>query len=308
MSAETLRRKYTRDFARMSKYSHAFAWCVLAGYVLQGIVAVLAGSLLLSLPFHWALAPAIILLVVFIGTRFRALNNIIHECSHATFSSTRTLDTKIGKLCAVFLFSSFSDYRDEHLSHHAHLGDYDRDLDLQGIKDLNLHEPLSRGVIARHVLTPFFGRHLPYYLNLDVSIRDGAYWLIAKFALLFFISALTILFPLTLVLFVLLPFVLVYSALNYWADCFDHAGIVDLDDELHASRNIIAPKLVRAVFFPRSDCFHLVHHLFPHVPSPHLEASHKILVEEPAYRACRNAVSGRDLESGWESPATHAAE
>lgn len=299
MTAKTIRQKYASEFARMDRYSIVFSWIIVLGYVLQIALATLAGGLLLYLPFSWILPPVAALIMLFIGTRFRGLNNIIHECSHATFCAERAVNTTIGKFCAAILFNSFSDYRDEHLSHHAHLGDYDHDLDLQSIKDLKLHEPLSTRVILRHVMTPFLGRHLPYYLALRFSLRDGEGWLIFKGALLSALVALIVLFPLTLVLFIILPFVLVYSTLNYWADCLDHAGIVASHDDLYASRNILAPLLLRSLFFPRSDCFHLVHHLFPNVPSQHLEASHKVLVHEPAYRACSNAVLARDLDKGW---------
>ena len=33
---------------------------------------------------------------------------------------------RIGKLCATLTLGSFTDYRDEHLTHHMYLGDYAR--------------------------------------------------------------------------------------------------------------------------------------------------------------------------------------
>ena len=296
MSANSLRQKYNRQFARMDKYSTAFAWFVVLSYIAQILLAVAAGAYLITLSFSGALLVGVALIMLFIGTRFRGLNNIIHECSHATFSAERSANTSIGNFCAMLLLSSFSDYRDEHLSHHAHLGDYDHDMDLQGIKDLKLHEPLTTRVFVRHLITPILGRHLPYYLNLNFSKRDGVSWVIAKAIFLFLIAVLLVLFPITTVTFLVLPYVLVYSALNYWADCMDHAGIVASPDDLQASRNILAPKLLRSLFFPRNDCFHLVHHLFPQIPASHLEASHNALLQEPSYRMSSNAVRTRDLQ------------
>lgn len=300
MSAKILRQKYNIKFARMDRYSSTYAWLIVFGYLLQVALAILAGGALLSLPFGWFLPPVAVVVMLFIGTRFRGLNNIIHECSHSTFSSERATNMKIGKFCAVVLFSSFSDYRDEHLTHHAHLGDYDHDMDLQGIKDLRLHDPLSKRVILRHLVTPLLGWHLPYYLNLNFSARDGRNWVISKAILLLTLSALTFLFPLTVMIFVVLPFTFFYSALNYWADCLDHAGIVASNDDLHSSRNVLASPLLRSLFFPRNDCYHLVHHLFPHVPARFLEASHKVLAQDFLYSTCSNAVSTRDLNRTWE--------
>ena len=308
MSANTLRKKYMRGFAKMDKYSRAVAWLIVAGYLTQIAVSVAAGAYLLSQPLTWISGLVAALLMLFIGTRMRGLNNIIHECSHSAFSADRSDNVVIGKLCAALLFNSFHDYRDEHLSHHSYLGDYDRDMDLHGIEDLKLHEPLSARVVLRHLVTPFIGRHLPYYLGLNFSNRDGVPFLFIKALVLFAVSTSALFFPLTTVLFVVLPFVLIYSALNYWADCLDHAGIVAAQDDLYASRNVLAPRMLRGLFFPRSDCFHLVHHLFPHIPSRHLESSHKVLMSDVLYRSNPHAVLGRDRVDVWPEETKIAAE
>ena len=302
MSAIMLRQKYNRKFARMAKYPTHVAYLIVLAYVAQILGAVAAGSYLLSFEYGWPTPIVAFALMVFIGTRMRGLNNIIHECSHATFTNDRSQNTLIGKFCAVLLFNSFSDYRDEHLTHHAHLGDYDHDRDLQGIQGLKLHEPLSARVILRHIVTPLIGRHLPYYLNLNLSARDGMLSMFLKGLVLFIVAACVLLFPVITLLFIIMPFTLFYSALNYWADCLDHAGIVSSGDDLDASRNILAPRLIRRLFFPRNDCFHLVHHLFPHVPARHLETSHKVLELDEDYSCLPNAVQVREPSGHW----THA--
>lgn len=303
MSAKILREKYTRSFVGLDKYARSTAWLILAGYLLQIFSAIGIGAFLLSLPASLWSAGGIALAMVFIGTRLRGLNNIIHECSHATFSSHRADNARVGKICAALLFNSFSAYRHEHLSHHAHLGDYEHDLDLQGIEGLKLHEDLSWKVVLRHVSTPLLGRHLPYYLGLNMSAEDGPRFQALKYGILGAAAAFTAMFPLTGFLLVIVPFVFVYSALNYWADCLDHAGIVDTGDDLTASRNILAPSVLRWLFFPRNDCYHLVHHLFPHIPARHLGASHEILTEDAVYAAQPNAVRGVSVKGEILIPA-----
>lgn len=303
MSAKLLRAKYTRQFVGMDKYSRSMAWFILASYLFQILLAVIGGALLIGVPLSIFSGLGIAVLMLFIGTRLRGLNNIIHECSHATFSVERADNAKIGKVCAALLFNSFTAYRDEHLSHHAHLGDYDHDMDLQGIKDLKLHEPLSLRVVLRHALTPLVGRHLPYYLGLNMSAQDGPVFQAMKYAVLAAALVFTAFFPITGIVFVIAPFVFVYSALNYWADCLDHAGIVATGDDLTASRNILAPSVLRWLFFPRNDCYHLVHHLFPHIPARHLGRSHSLLTEDELYAAQRNAVSRRDASDEVMYPA-----
>lgn len=292
MSAKRLREKYTRKFHGLDKYARSTAWLILTSYLVQIAAAAAFGAYLLSLSFNGWVATGIALLMLFIGTRLRGLNNIIHECSHATFSAERADNARIGKICAALLFNSFSAYRDEHLSHHAHLGDYDHDLDLQGIEDLKLHEPLTTKVVLRHAITPLIGRHLPYYLGLNMSTEDGKAYQVLKFGVLVAALVFTAVFPLTGLLFLVLPFVFVYSALNYWADCLDHAGIVATGDDLTASRNILAPGPLRWMFFPRNDCYHLVHHLFPHIPARYLGQSHALLTSDALYAAQPNAVRG----------------
>lgn len=294
MSAKQLRARYTRKFVGMDKYARVTAWFILVSFLFQIIAAAALGAILLSYPLSGWTGAGIAVLMLFVGTRMRGLNNIIHECSHATFSNVRVDNARIGKICAALLFNSFSAYRDEHLSHHAHLGDYEHDLDLQGIEGLKLHEDLSPMVVLRHFVTPLVGRHLPYYLGLNMSAQDGPAFQWMKVAVLTLVLLFTAFFPLTGLLFIILPFVLVYSALNYWADCLDHAGIVATGDDLTASRNILAPGVLRWLFFPRNDCYHLVHHLFPHIPARHLGASHELLTKDAIYAAQPNAVRGHN--------------
>lgn len=290
MSAQLLRERYMQKFAGMAKYSAQYAWGILAFYILQITISIAIGAYLFGLPLTLWSGLGIGLLMLFIGTRMRGLNNIIHECSHATFCTDRQGNKQIGKICAALLFTSFEDYRDEHLSHHAHLGDYDHDMDLQGIRDLKLHQPLTTAVFLRHLATPLIGRHLPYYLGLNMKARDGAAFQALKYAVLIAAAVFTLAYPITGGLLLIAPFVFVYSALNYWADCLDHAGIVASGDDLEASRNILAPGLMRWLFFPRNDCYHLVHHLFPHIPARHLGKTHAKLMDDDLYAVRPNAA------------------
>jgi fatty acid desaturase len=300
MSGDLLRAKYNKRFHGLSKHSDVVGWSLVLMFLGQIALSVYLGHLLLESGQGVWIVVGTLALMLFIGTRFRALNNIVHECSHATFCASRNQNVMIGRLCSAVTMGCFAEYRDKHLSHHAHLGDYESDLDLQGIEDLKLHEPLDRKTILRHIVTPLLGRHLPYYLHLNRSSRDGRGFVALKVGLLVGVLALTWVAPLTSLLFVVAPFVLVYSALNYWADCMDHAGLIHGEDELGQSRNILAPKPLALLFFPRHDGYHLVHHLFPHVPARHLAATHEVLLADEVYSARSNAVDG--VRSLLETP------
>lgn len=285
MSGYNVRKHFMKDFHGLTKQSRLAAAMIVVSYIGQTLGAMALGYWLLQVPLTWGIGVALAMIMLFIATRLRGFNNIVHECSHATFSSHRGDNTVLGSICASLVLSCFKTYRDEHMTHHQHLGDYDKDMDLQGIRDLRLEEPLSVKTVFRHIMTPLVGLHLPYYLNINLSGRDGyGYWLL-KVAII--IAALTVLVvdPKAGLVLVWIPFVVMYSALNYWTDCVDHAGLIESGDELEASRNFLLPKPVQPLLFPRSDCYHLVHHLFPSVPSQHFEECHNKLLTHPAYVA-----------------------
>ncbi len=290
MSGQFIRERFMRRFVGMSKYSRLTAWLLVLSYLAQVVAGIVAGHYMVSLPLSGVNVPLMVLISVFIATRLRGLNNIVHECTHSTFSEHRGDNLLLGRLCASILAKCFEDYKDDHLSHHAHLGDYEHDRELGIIEKFRLHDPLTVSTIFRHVATPLLGRHLMTYSGVNMSARDGAAFLWLKILLLFSIGIFTLFAPYTAIFFVLLPLFYTFPTLNFWTDCLDHAGLVGADDELNASRNVLAPLPLRLLFFPRNDCYHLVHHLFPQVPARHLDAAHEQLIQDPSYRNAPHGI------------------
>lgn len=290
MSGQLVRQKFMRQFVGMPKYSRWTAWLLVFFYLVQALVGIFVGHYLLSFPLSGLTVGLMILTSLFIGTRLRGLNNIVHECTHSTFSDYRSDNELVGKFCSSLLTGCYKQYKADHLSHHAHLGNYDQDRELAAIEKFRLHDPLSTSTILRHIATPLLGRHLKMYSGINLSGGDGAFFLGLKIVLLITISLFAIFYPYTAIFFVLLPLFYIFPTLNFWTDCLDHAGIVGAEDELEASRNVLAPLPLRLLLFPRNDCFHLVHHLFPQVPARHLETAHELLSEDTMYRNQRQAV------------------
>ena len=283
MSYKIIRKIYMKSFRNFDKNTHITSSIILGSYIVQIIILIAIGAYLLST--QTVLAYFGVGFIAFIiATRLRGLNNIVHECTHFTFANNRIDNMVLGSIAAAMILQSFTAYRKEHLTHHAHLGDYEKDLDIQGIQAYHLEDELTWKTIARHVLTPVFGLHLPGYLSVDLSANDGVRYAIQKIGLI----SITLIFayfnPQAAVFLVIVPFLWVFTAINYWTDCIDHGGIIGSDDELEASRNMILPKLLRVIFFPRNDCYHLIHHLFPNVPAQHLNTCHDLLLENDAYR------------------------
>ncbi len=284
MSGQYVRRQFMSSFKLLQKQGRGQAIVIVAFYIAQVLACVALGTWLLQGPITWGTGIAVGVLVFLIATRLRGFNNIIHECSHYTFSNTRDDNRVLGSVCAALILGSFRDYRDEHLTHHAHLGDYDKDMDLHGIQALHLEAPLTPKTVLRHIATPFLGLHFPYYLNPNFSSKDGLVYWILKMSLVGAAMVFLLVDPLAALIMVWLPHLWVFTALNYWTDCIDHGGLVEAGEELESSRNFIVPQPIRAILFPRNDCFHLVHHLFPQIPARHLESCHHKLLENPVYR------------------------
>lgn len=293
MSGQSLRRKYILRFFGMARYSRSIAWTIVCAYFGLILASIWFGHYLLSLPASAWTVVMMVATAVFIGTRLRGINNIVHECCHSTFSEDRQDNVLIGRVCASTLMKTFRKYRDDHLSHHANNGDYESDAEFAVIQKFRLHDPLNWRTITRHIITPVLGRHLRAYTGINLSADDGRFFVFFKLALLALIVAFTVFAPLTSLTFVIVPLFYIYPTLNFWTDCLDHAGLVGANDEIESSRNVLAPSLVRLLFFPRNDSYHLVHHLFPQIPARHLDFAHRELCKDPNYRSQHTAVRMR---------------
>ncbi|WP_333814397.1 fatty acid desaturase family protein [Tabrizicola sp.] len=278
----------------MTRYTRFVAWSIVATYIGLVLGSILLGTYLLSLPLSVATVVAMAATAAFIGTRLRGINNIVHECSHATFAEQRQDNVMIGRFCTAILLKSFRKYRDDHLSHHANNGDYEHDAEFALIEKFGLHDPISPRTILRHVIVPLTGRHLPLYTGINLSAEDGRFFQGLKLLLLALMAVFLFLNPLAALVFVILPVFYIYPTFNFWTDCLDHAGLVGAEDELEASRNVLAPAPVRLLFFPRNDSYHLVHHLFPQIPARHLHLAHEELSRDPSYRRLPSAVRAHD--------------
>jgi fatty acid desaturase len=285
MSGHAVRQQFVKEFRNLRGHSRLISGMIVASYVLQTISAMGVGYWLLQQPLTFLTGLGLAVVMFFIGTRLRGFNNIVHECSHFTFTLRREDNVLLGSICASMVLGSFRDYRDEHMTHHAHCGDYDKDLDLQGIRDFKLEAPLTPRTILRHALTPLLGLHLRQYVSVNLSARDGEPYRVLKIGLIAAAVVFLVLDPLAALLLVWVPFLWVYTAINFWTDCIDHGGIVGTEDDLESSRNFIVPKQIRVILFPRNDCYHLIHHLFPQAPARHLVECHEKLLTNPDYRA-----------------------
>jgi fatty acid desaturase len=305
MSAKDVRRAFRHEFKDLSRHGLWAAGTVFAGYLLAIAGSIALAAVLIADPGVWTV-PAVSALALFVATRLRGLNNIVHECSHYTFTQSIRANVMFGRIAAVVLLGGFRKYEREHATHHTFLGDHEQDKDFENLQVFRIDAPVTWSSLLRHLLTPILGLHLRRYFPVDLSFEDGRAVGLAKLGVLAAVAAGVWLAPVTTVAMVLVPYLYLLTAINYWNDCVDHAGLIAEADDLYASRNLILPRPLRWLLFPRNDCFHLVHHLFPSVPVQHLPACHQRLLSAPAYAALshhpRFPKSDTTGMVGWSAP------
>jgi fatty acid desaturase len=231
--------------------------------------------------------------VFWIGTRFRALANMMHECAHGILVPVGRHNRMLGHLLGVIDFTAFERYVLEHRTHHVYLGDSEKDLDFAPRARFRFAEPIT-GHGLRHLLTPLFLLHMPYYLRPVLFDRSDA--LVTRIGRLGYLAGLACLAHFVIgwpgiALYFVLPYATTYQMMRYWSDAADHAGVVAASDEFERTRNHALPwGVLNAIIFPRSDAFHLIHHLFPNVPTHHYADVHQVLLRDPRYAARRHRL------------------
>jgi fatty acid desaturase len=227
--------------------------------------------------------------VLWIGTRMRALGNMMHECSHGIFVQSPAANLSLGHLLAALDLSSFTEYSAQHNSHHAHLGDPDRDLDFRSrlfllakkksfssILNILLMSVLLVPLWLRILRPVFWARHAPVWSHF---VRLG----------LLFASVLACIHSnsrsITL-LYVVVPYLTAYQWMKLFSDACDHLFITGSTDPNDRSRNhLFRSTFLNKLLFPRNDGFHLVHHLFPTLPTRCYPETHLRLMKNPWYCA-----------------------
>lgn len=260
------------------------AFCILALCVGVPVFSGVSYYLLcLEFSGFWVLYP---LMLFFLGTRFRALNNASHECCHGSFCVVRQLNDFFGEVFAVFELSSFAVVRREHLTHHRYLGDLEKDLDLSGLASYGLERYLNRNILFEHLRRALLldGLRLPVSLCF-FDLCSPLWAKICRFFFVFMLMGLAISFPVFFGLLVFLPYFYAFQIHKYLMDVIDHGGLIGNVSKYDKTRNfLVSNKFMSWLFLPRNDGYHLVHHLYPSLSVEVLPKMHKLLLERERYR------------------------
>lgn len=219
---------------------------------------------------RWLLWIAAVLLM---GLAMNSLGILIHDGLHGLLARSPVANHVWSFLCGLPLLVSASAYRKTHTDHHFGFG---RRIDY-GTYRQHVGKPVL--VWLAYLLQLCFGSVL-YIVLIPVLGLVGATTrvrvmilvemvLIAGFAACLVHSCST----LSLLTYWVAP-ALVMMALTNVRGLASHA-LGDLEDIYLSSRTVRSNRLVRFLFLHEN--YHLEHHLFPQVPSYHLESTHRLV-------------------------------
>lgn len=251
----------------------------------------------------WSYAPALpmplqlllyYLCSLFIGTRMRALGNIVHECAHFAFVPSKYGNILIGKLLCAIEFSNFEVYQRSHFLHHRHLGNPQKDGDMQSYLKIAAHLPLSQPKKWRRYfvcLCTFNPVNLVYMFKKSFSPLSQKMWF-NVFQILYMGMLLFLVFYFGIeffFIFYIFPLLFTYQQIKIFSDLCDHDMVYfNKDIQNRTCNHIFRIPFLNWFFFPRNDAYHLVHHLYPSLPTRYFKAKHHYLLKKDKVYAQKN--------------------
>jgi len=232
------------------------------------------------------LAPAALIVI---GSRQRALSNLVHDASHGNLFRNRKVNDMVSNIFGAYpMFDSVEAYRKSHMDHHRYLGSLELDPDSKSHLRYGFNDQAPRRESAWRIYKDLF-------LNISAwrdSVIGGVFSLdtITQLkAALSITAALGLIawlagpaFATALVILWVLSRMTTYHAIRLFAEFLDHAGL-EQGTVLSFTRNLPHRGLFAACFHPHEDTYHLIHHLLPKVPHYKLAEAHSVLVGNDRY-------------------------
>ncbi|WP_405183149.1 fatty acid desaturase family protein [Nocardia sp. NBC_01377] len=215
-----------------------------------------------------------ILAVTVIGSRMRALGNLLHEAAHRKLFRSKFLnDFTGGLLCAWPLGIGYLQYVKQHRLHHVYLWDENRDPDVSLYRLTRTETGSSNSCTRRRfwiVHVVFAALPVMPWRRLRDDLAGNRRRLLKLVVAVLAMAGLQIWEHLWIAQIVLLywlvPFLTSYQTITYWAELGEHGGMRNLG-RLWGSRNWRGNIMSRWLIGPHSDdAYHLLHHWFPSVP------------------------------------------
>ncbi len=240
---------------------------------------------------------ALICSLVIIGSRQRALSNLVHDSSHRNLFVTPKLNDVIGNFFAAFaMFDTVAAYRKSHLMHHRFLGDTSIDPDAishgrYGYDDQDpVKEKASKTYASlllneRAFLDSVSGNLRA--LSLKERMSMAMWWgTVTVGSTLFFGGANTFLF----ILMWVVSRGTSYHVIRIFAEFLDHTGL-DARSTIKFTRNLPHQNVWAFLLHPHQDTYHLAHHIFMGVPHYKLREIDALLMKTKIYREAHHCDS-----------------
>ena len=250
-------------------------------------------------------ACIMLLTILIIGNRQRALGNLLHEASHRNLSVRRGANDWMAQIfLAPALLNDLTLYRLQHARHHVWLGDPIRDPDYLpqsphrhyrwfGAYAHMLRDPSTWiGSLFGHLA----GKRLPLYRRLPIIL-----WWTAFESVLYLLDGTH--FALLFLTIWIIAKATVFHAITTFREMNDHYGLESGGIFRH-TRETPNLGLLSVLLHPHHNGYHLTHHLFPHVPYYHLPRTHARLRQIPFFEqlaiVCDDYVKGPNAcVDGW---------
>lgn len=227
---------------------------------------------------------ALLFAIVLIGSRMRALMNLVHQASHGQLFENEVLNRWVGRtLVAWPLLVSVVAYREEHQQHHVKLWDQLADPKVHRLVRLGLvaPEPRRLAFVIKHIVGPMTLLHAPRNVAGALGTSSER---VGRSVFVVLCGAATVLLGVEreLILYWVVPYITSFQVMRYWAEMAEHSGLAS-DRPWSATRNWTAALPIRWLLAPHSDHWHLVHHLYSLVPHYRLAEAHRVLMRVPQY-------------------------
>jgi len=230
-----------------------------------------------------------VLAVIMIGSRQRALMNLLHEASHKKLFRNRIMNDWIGRCLTSYpMGASFTAYQSTHYIHHGFLWDPDKDPKTQRYVTLGLVTPPSDlfTFLRHHVVWPLLLGPVFFNIKSALSLKDERedespvrYGFLA----LLIVAVLVTHQFMGFLLFWLIPFCTTFQIIRYWNEMAQHAGLPEYNAWMATRNWQSAPFFEWMVGSHSDDLYHLTHHLFPLIPHYRLATAHRLLMQVPRY-------------------------
>ena len=270
------------NLPKLLKLQRANAFRTLGAFVLDWITIAVSVGLVYAVSL-WFLPVSLLL----IGSRHRALSNLVHDASHGNLIKDRRINDWVTNFLAAFpMLDTVKSYRRYHGLHHANLGSLTADPDAithlrYGFNDL---EPwtgtflrnYTRLLLLKNAWIDSMGSGITD-LSRKEKLQVGLWWL-TVLSFLVAIGGPSLAF--TFATLWIVARATAYHAIRLFAEFLDHTGL-KATSVVDFSRFLPHSGIIAWLCHPHQDTFHLVHHLAPNIPHYHLKAASDLMEEVP---------------------------